>query len=61
MIFKIFDKMSDNIVKVKNLKKEFVTKVKESGLKGSIKSIFKPNYEKVIAVKLVLILKKVRV
>lgn len=38
------------IIEVKNLNKEFKVKVKEKGLKGSIKSLFKPAYRKVKAV-----------
>lgn len=37
-------------IEVKNLSKEFKVKVKEKGLKGSLKSIFKPKYKKVKAV-----------
>ena len=33
------------VIEVKNLKKDFKVKVKEKGLKGSIKSIFKPKYK----------------
>ena len=32
------------IIEVKNLNKKFKIKEKEKGLKGSIKSIFKPKY-----------------
>ncbi len=38
------------IIEVKNLKKEFRIKEKEKGIKGSIKSIFKPKYKTVKAV-----------
>ena len=38
------------IINVKNLSKTFKVKLKEKGLKGSIKSIFKPKYKVVIAV-----------
>ena len=40
-----------NIIEVKNLSKTFKIKLKEKGLKGSIKSIFKPKYKYVKAVK----------
>ena len=33
------------IIEVKNLSKTFKVKLKEKGLKGSIKSIFKPKYK----------------
>ena len=39
------------IIEVKNLSKKFRVKVKEKGLKGSLKSIFKPKYKVVEAVK----------
>ena len=39
------------IIEVKNLSKEFKVKLKEKGLKGSIKSIIKPKYKIVKAVK----------
>ena len=39
------------IIEVKNLSKKFRVKVKENGLKGSLKSIFKPKYKVVEAVK----------
>ena len=42
------------IIEVKNLSKTFKVKLKEKGLKGSLKSIFKPKY------KLIFQLKKVR-
>lgn len=38
------------VIKVENLSKTFKVKVKEKGLKGSLKSIFKPKYENVKAV-----------
>lgn len=38
------------IIKVKNLSKTFKVKLKEKGLKGSLKSIFKPRYKYVRAV-----------
>ncbi len=38
------------IIEVKNLKKKFKVKVKEKGLKGSIKSIFVPKYKEIKAV-----------
>ncbi len=40
-----------SIISVKNLSKNFKIKTKEKGLKGSIKSIFKPKYKIVKAVK----------
>ena len=39
------------IIKVNNLSKTFRVKLKEKGLKGSIKSIFKPKYKTIKAVK----------
>lgn len=39
------------VITVKNLSKNFKVKVKEKGLKGSIKSIIKPNYKVIKAVK----------
>lgn len=39
------------IIEVKNLSKDFKVKLKEKGLKGSLKSIIKPNYKIVHAVK----------
>lgn len=39
------------IIEVKNLSKEFKVKLKEKGLKGSLKSIIKPKYKTVKAVK----------
>lgn len=39
------------IIEVKNLSKTFKVKLKEKGLKGSIKSIFKPKYKTVKAVR----------
>lgn len=39
-----------NIIEVKNLNKKFKIKEKEKGLKGSIKSIFKPKYKIIDAV-----------
>lgn len=41
----------DTVISVKNLKKSFKAKQKEAGLKGSIKSIFKPKYKLIPAVK----------
>ena len=38
-------------IKVENLSKTFKVKVKDKGLKGSIKSIFKPKYKEIKAVK----------
>lgn len=40
----------ETIITVKNLKKVFKAKQKEAGLKGSLKSIFKPNYKQIAAV-----------
>ena len=40
-----------NVIEVKNLNKTFRVKLKEKGLKGSIKSIFNPKYKTVKAVK----------
>lgn len=39
------------MIKVKNLRKEFKKTIKKPGIKGSIKSLFNPKYEKVVAVK----------
>lgn len=39
------------VIEVKNLRKTFRVKVKEKGFKGSIKSIFKPKYKEIEAVK----------
>ena len=39
------------VIEVKNLKKTFKVKLKEKGFKGSIKSIFKPKYKEIEAVK----------
>ena len=39
------------IIEVKNLSKTFKVKLKEKGLKGSLKSMFKPKYKLVKAVK----------
>lgn len=39
------------MIEVTNLRKEFKKTVKEPGLKGSIKSLFRPKTEKVVAVK----------
>lgn len=41
----------NNVIEVKNLNKTFRVKLKEKGLKGSIKSLFKPKYKSVRAVK----------
>jgi len=41
----------DNVIEVKKLSKEFKIKLKEKGLKGSLKSMFKPKYKTVKAVK----------
>ncbi|MBE6157366.1 MAG: ATP-binding cassette domain-containing protein [Firmicutes bacterium] len=40
-----------SIIEVKHLSKEFKVKIKEKGFKGSLKSIVKPKYKKVKAVK----------
>ncbi len=40
-----------SIIEVKNLSKTFEVKLKEKGLKGSLKSIFKPKYKTIKAVK----------
>lgn len=40
----------NEVIRVENLKKIFQTKNKEQGLKGSIKSIFKPNIKEVLAI-----------
>ena len=40
-----------NVIEVKNLSKTFKVKIKEKGLKGSIKSILKPKYKEINAVK----------
>lgn len=39
------------MIKVENLRKEFKKTIKEPGLKGSIKSLFHPNTERIVAVK----------
>lgn len=39
------------MIKTENLRKEFKKTVKEPGLKGSVKSLFRPKTEKVIAVR----------
>ena len=39
------------IIEVKKLSKTFKVKLKEKGIKGSIKSIFKPKYKIIKAVK----------
>ena len=39
-----------SIIKVDNLCKTFQVKTKEAGLKGSVKSIFSPNYREIKAV-----------
>lgn len=39
------------VIEAKNLSKTFKVKIKEKGLKGSLKSIFKPKYETIKAVK----------
>ncbi|MFH1276204.1 MAG: ATP-binding cassette domain-containing protein [Candidatus Woesearchaeota archaeon] len=44
------DKVTENIISVKNLTKKFKAKQKEAGLKGSLKSIFKPKYKEIVAV-----------
>lgn len=40
-----------NVIEVNKLSKTFKVKLKEKGLKGSIKSIFKPKYKEIKAVK----------
>jgi ABC-2 type transport system ATP-binding protein len=40
----------NNVIEVKNLSKTFKVKLKDKGLKGSIKSIFKPKYKTIKAV-----------
>jgi ABC-2 type transport system ATP-binding protein len=40
----------ENAIEVRKLNKVFTTKHKEEGFKGSLKSIFKPNYKEVKAV-----------
>ena len=40
-----------SIIEVKKLSKDFKVKTKEKGFKGSIKSMFKPKYKIVHAVK----------
>lgn len=40
-----------NVIEVKKLSKKFKVKLKEKGLKGSLKSIFKPKYKTINAVK----------
>ena len=39
------------VIKVENLSKTFKVKVKEKGLKGSLKAIIKPQFKKINAVK----------
>ena len=39
-----------NIIEVERLRKNFKTKIKEEGLKGSLKSLFKPEYREIEAV-----------
>ena len=39
------------VIEVQKLNKEFKVKEKEKGFKGSLKSIFKPKYKKIKAVK----------
>lgn len=41
----------NKVITVKNLKKKFKVKIKEEGFKGSLKSIFKPQYKTINAVK----------
>lgn len=41
---------NNNVIEVKNLKKSFKVKQKESGFKGSVKSIIKPTYKTIKAV-----------
>ena len=40
----------DNVIKVKRLNKTFKVKIKEKGLKGSLKAMFKPKYKSIKAV-----------
>lgn len=40
-----------NVIEVKKLSKDFKVKLKEKGLKGSLKSIIKPKYKEIHAVK----------
>ncbi len=42
--------MIEYAIKVENLKKVFEAKQKEAGLKGSLKSIFKPQFKEIVAV-----------
>ena len=44
-------KKEDFAINIKGLNKTFKTKVKSAGIKGSIKSIFKPKFKKIDAVK----------
>lgn len=39
------------IIEVKNLSKDFKVKIKEKGLKGSLKAFIKPKYKIIKAVK----------
>ena len=39
------------IIEVNKLSKKFIVKLKEKGLKGSLKSIIKPKYKEINAVK----------
>lgn len=39
-----------NVIEIKDLSKKFKVKLKDKGLKGSIKSIFKPKYKEIKAV-----------
>ena len=43
--------MSNNVIEVKKLSKKFRVKLKEKGLKGSLKAIVKPKYKTINAVK----------
>ena len=40
-----------SVIEVNNLNKNFKVKLKEKGLKGSLKAIFKPEYKSIDAVK----------
>ena len=41
----------DKVIEVKKLSKKFKVKLKEKGLKGSLKAIIKPKYKEIKAVK----------
>ena len=46
-------KIMDNVIQVKKLSKTFKIKLKEKGLKGSLKSIIKPKYKTIKLVALI--------